>query len=156
MDQPAKLHPAVATVIIILIVAAMTSGVAFVASRTGSSDQSSETAMTGNREISPQSSSGNYRNGTYTAPGDYFSPGGRETIQLSVTIEDGVIASSELETEATSGDSKEFQDKFASGYKELVVGKNVNDVSLDRVAGSSLTPSGFNKALEKIKDDARV
>jgi hypothetical protein len=38
----------------------------------------------------------------------------------------------------------------------LVVGKSVDEVSLSRVAGSSLTSLGFNNALTQIKEDAKA
>ena len=37
----------------------------------------------------------------------------------------------------------------------MVVGKNIDEVAITKVAGSSLTPKGFTDALEKIKADAK-
>ncbi|WP_447589312.1 hypothetical protein [Microbacterium lacticum] len=42
------------------------------------------------------------------------------------------------------------------GIAGEVVGKDIDDVSVSRVAGSSLTSGGFNDALETIKADARA
>jgi hypothetical protein len=36
------------------------------------------------------------------------------------------------------------------------VGKNINDLKLTKIAGSSLTPMGFNDAVAKIKMKAKV
>jgi len=36
-----------------------------------------------------------------------------------------------------------------------VIGKNIADVQLSRVSGSSLTPEGFNNALATIKSQAQ-
>ena len=154
MDQPKKLHPAAATTIIILLVIALTAGVVFATSRSDTDEQATPT--TNSTDTNQPSSSGMYANGTYSAEGTYFSPGGRESIDVTVTINDGVIADTSLTTNATSGEAEEYQSQFAAGYKELVVGKNIDEVSLDRVAGSSLTPNGFNNALQQIKDDARA
>ena len=44
--------------------------------------------------------------------------------------------------------------KFVSNFAALIVGKDIDEVSLDKVAGSSLTSSGFNAAVETIKSDA--
>ena len=43
-------------------------------------------------------------------------------------------------------------------YKENadIAAKNINEVKLDKISGSSLTPQGFNNALEKIKQQAGV
>lgn len=45
---------------------------------------------------------------------------------------------------------------FKSGVSSLTVGKDIDDVKLSRVSGSSLTSTGFNSALDTIKTEARV
>lgn len=52
--------------------------------------------------------------------------------------------------------SARFQDLFAQNYKPLVIGKNIDEVQLGKVSGSSLTPMGFNDALAKIKTQAQI
>ena len=42
------------------------------------------------------------------------------------------------------------------GIAGEVVGKDIDDLSVSRVAGSSLTSGGFNDSLETIKADARA
>ena len=98
----------------------------------------------------------NYKDGTYTEKGRYASPGGAESIDVTVTIVNDTITSAPVTGNATSRDAKEYQGAFISGYKSFVVGKDVDQVSLSRVAGSSLTSNGFNNALELIKADARA
>lgn len=104
------------------------------------------------------SNSGAYKAGTYEATGSYRTPGGQESVTVSVTLSgtDGTIAS--IDTTGTGaasgGESREYQGKFLANYKELVVGKKIDDVSLSRVAGSSLTSNGFNNALDEIAQDA--
>ncbi len=95
-----------------------------------------------------------YKDGTYTAQGNYISPGGEETVGVSVTIENGVITDSTFTVMAERPTSVTMQNNFAGGYKALVVGKNIDEVQLTKVAGSSLTPGGFMDALEKIKTQA--
>jgi hypothetical protein len=98
-----------------------------------------------------------YKNGTYTAVGNYTSPGGAERIGVTVTIEDGVIVDSEVSTEyAERPNTVRFQGIFQENFEPLVVGKNIDEVQLDKVAASSLAPKGFNDALEQIKQEARV
>lgn len=97
-----------------------------------------------------------YKNGTYTAVGNYTSPGGAETVKVTVTLEDGKIVDSVFEPQATRPMSVKFQGIFGENYKVLVVGKNADEVKLDKVSGSSLTPKGFNDAIEKIKAEAHV
>lgn len=97
-----------------------------------------------------------YRNGSFSATGSYSSPGGNQTITIEVTIKDDVVVASSAQSGATDEESDEFQDKFISGYKQHVVGKKVDSVSLSRVSGSSLTSQGFNNALSKIRTQART
>lgn len=105
---------------------------------------------------SNDSTAGSYKDGTYKADGTYQSPGGSETVHVTVTLNDGIITATEFTADASSGTAKDYQDEFKSGYKSLVVGKKIDEVSLDRVAGSSLTSGGFNQALDQIKSDAKA
>ena len=95
-----------------------------------------------------------YADGTYTATGSYSSPGGTETISISLTLSDDVITAATAEGEATGGPSSQYQGEFEENFAALIVGKDIDDVSLDKVAGSSLTSGGFNAAVETIKSDA--
>lgn len=97
-----------------------------------------------------------YKNGVYTATGKYDSPAGLESIGVSITIDNGVITSSSVTANATNNRSYRYQQAFIDGYKKLVVGKNIDTISLDRVSGSSLTPAGFNNALDQIKQQAQA
>jgi uncharacterized protein with FMN-binding domain len=104
---------------------------------------------------SDQVVSSNYKDGTYTAIGDYVSPGGPEQVEVTIVLKGDIVESADFVAKADLPTSKFFQDKFAAGYKEFVVGKNINEVKLDIIAGSSLTPHGFNAAIEKIKAEAQ-
>lgn len=101
-------------------------------------------------------SASKYKDGEYSATGDYVSPGGPREIDLTLTIKDGVITGSEFTGHATDPNSKRFQGEFADNYKTMVVGKNLDEVSLTKVSGSSLTPKGFMDALTKIKEEAQT
>lgn len=96
-----------------------------------------------------------YKDGKYTAVGSYEAPPGEEKIGVTVTLEDGVIIESSLDKLGKADISKKMQTAFESGYKELVVGKKIDDIDLDVVAGSSLTPNGFENALDQIKKQAK-
>ncbi len=97
-----------------------------------------------------------YKDGTYTVVGSYVSPGGPREVNVSVTLKGDIIADSTFEGLATDATSKRFQTEFATGYKQLVVGKKIDEVQLTKVAGSSLTPKGFTDALEKVKAEAKA
>lgn len=100
--------------------------------------------------------SSDFKDGTYTADGSYQTPGGRESIGVTVTLTGGVVTSASVEQKGERGESKEYQAKFASGFASQVVGKKIDEVSLSRVAGSSLTSSGFNNAIATIEDQAKA
>lgn len=47
-----------------------------------------------------------------------------------------------------------YQNRFQSAYRPLVIGKNIDSISLSRVGGASLTTNAFNAALHAIKEQA--
>lgn len=111
------------------------------------------TAETPNNAMVKESA---YKDGTYTAVGNYTSPGGPEELGVTLTIANGVVTDSTVEVKATRPMSKTKQTDFAEHYKEQVVGKNIDEITLTKVSGSSLSPKGFNDAVEKIKTEAKA
>lgn len=97
---------------------------------------------------------GTYADGTYEAEGTYRSPGGNEAVQVSITLEGDIVTAVTVTPEATSGNSKQYQTAFAGGIADVVVGKNIDELDVSKVSGSSLTSGGFNEAVETIKADA--
>lgn len=97
-----------------------------------------------------------YKDGTYSSTGSYISPGGQETIGVSLTLKDDVVVDVTATAQATRPESVKYQAKFVSGYKTLVVGKKIEDIKLTKVSGSSLTPKGFMDALVKIEVQAKA
>lgn len=95
-----------------------------------------------------------YKDGTYTATGGYVSPGGPDTVNVSVTLANGIITDATVVSGANDSTSSHYQGIFIANFKPLVVGKNIDDVALSKVSGSSLTSGGFNQALTKIKAEA--
>ncbi len=97
-----------------------------------------------------------YKDGTYTQKGVYTSPAGAESVEVSVTLAQGVVTAATFKGEATNPGSVKNQEKFATGYTSLVVGKKIDDISMTVVNGSSLTPVGFIDALTKVKAAATI
>ena len=97
-----------------------------------------------------------YKDGTYNASVTYQSPGGPDGLGVSVTLKGDVITDVSITEGANDPISQKFQDQFAEGYKVLVVGKNIDDVQLGKISGSSLTPKAFNEALNAIKTQAEA
>ncbi|MBA3732773.1 hypothetical protein H0W91_00120 [Patescibacteria group bacterium] len=97
-----------------------------------------------------------YKDGTYTAVGNYFTPGGEESITVTLILKNGIVTDSNVVSNAIRPQSKEFQAIFIANYKPLVIGKSISTLYLDKVSGSSLTPKGFNDAVSKIKVQAAI
>ena len=96
-----------------------------------------------------------YRDGTYTATSTYRTPETREAITVTVTLQGGSVSASKVAQTPQDRESAQYQDDFAQGYTQYVVGKSIDSIRLSRVSGSSLTSGGFNDALEQIKEQAR-
>ena len=114
----------------------------------------SGTAESAAPDSSDAATAGSYTDGTYTESADYTSPGGTETVEVTVTLADGVITEVEAVGDGDNPNSKRYQSEFSEGIADVVVGKSIDEISVDKVAGSSLTSSGFNDAIELIKADA--
>lgn len=111
-------------------------------------------AVTDNSNAMQGAEESAYQDGEYTVMGEYTSPGGPEQIEVSLTLENGVVVDAEVVPQATLPISQQMQNAFTGGYEEFVIGKSIDEVELTKVAGSSLTPKGFNDAVEKIKQEA--
>lgn len=108
---------------------------------------------------SPQPDAGDpsnsiYQNGTYYAEGSYGTPSGTETIGISLSISSGVVTSTSASNLGRNPNSKSYQNEFIAAYASSVVGKNIDDLNLGKVSGSSLTPIGFNNAVANIESQA--
>ena len=99
-------------------------------------------------------STGTYTDGTYTESADYQAPSGTETVDVTLTLAGNVITAVEVTGHATDPQAQQHQGEFKDGISAVVVGKNIDEIQVDKVGGSSLTSGGFNKAVELIKADA--
>lgn len=106
---------------------------------------------------SPKETAASYKSGTYTAEGTYQNPNGEAAIKITITLStDGTITETSAIEEPNGRDSQDWQDRFISGYKSQVVGKNISTLKLGNISGSSLTPGGFNNAITKIVSQAKA
>ena len=97
-----------------------------------------------------------FKDGTYSASGSYQAPSGTESIQVALTVKGNVVTNVVATPSAISSMSARWQARFVSGISQLVVGKNLNEVSVSQVSGSSLTSNGFNNAVDQIKAQAKI
>ncbi len=120
----------------------------------GSSAESSAAAPSAGAS-SLATSGSTYKDGTYSADGNYVSPNGTETVGVELTLAAGKVTDVNITQHPSNPNTRKFQGEFASGIAAQVVGKNINELNVSKVAGSSLTSGGFNQAVEQIKSEAQ-
>lgn len=153
-DNKAKL---IGLVVIALLAVAGTGAVVMLNNReltnqTSEAQDSTTTTEHANAK-STENTDNSYKDGTYDADGSYRTPGGTEKVSVKVTLVDSTITAVEV-TGSGSGESAQYQELFKDGISDVVVGKNINEIQVSRVSGSSLTSTGFNNAIETIKQEA--
>ncbi|WP_218005324.1 hypothetical protein [Hydrogenophaga palleronii] len=103
--------------------------------------------------VSGRKEEASYRNGTYTAEGLYGGLPSRLTVTLTLAADR--IQAVSVRTHATDPTSLDYQRRFAEAVPALVKGRPIADVQISKLAGSSVTPDGFNEALARIREQAR-
>ena len=101
-----------------------------------------------------EAQNGSYRDGTYEATGWYGGLPSHHDVTL--TIADDLITDVMISTPAEDPTSLEYQQAFAAALPDEVIGRHVDEVQIDRLAGASGCPDGFMDALEQIKAEAAV
>ncbi|MFJ2370558.1 FMN-binding protein [Microbacterium sp. NPDC087665] len=115
--------------------------------------ESTSDSSTGS-ESSGSDATSTYADGTYTADGSYQTPETVEEISVTLTLADGVVTDVEVTGDPKASETEQYQGAFIDGIADEVVGVAIDDLDVDRVAGSSLTSGGFNLAVEDIKEQA--
>ncbi len=119
--------------------------------------EASESAVEETAEVTDETSSNDYENGTYTATGSYQSPAGPETVTVSLTVENDVVTAVTSSVHSDSDISLRLQGLFAEGIGGEVIGMDLDEIGgYSSVNGSSLTPKGFDDALEQIRAEAEL
>lgn len=115
---------------------------------------SSGTASSSSTSSSSSSSSTAGANGTWTESGSYSTPGGQESVKVTLTAKAGTVSAVKVSGSGGTPNSRQYQSAFESGISSAVVGKPLATLKVGAVSGSSLTGNGFNAAVEKIRADA--
>ena len=110
-------------------------------------------AVAGTRPGLATRSNSTFADGVYVATGQYGSL--PSSITVTVILVDDVITAVEVTPHAADPTSLDLQRRFAEAVPAVVVGRPIDEVHVDRLAGSSGTPIGFNAAIERIKEQAR-
>jgi uncharacterized protein with FMN-binding domain len=169
MDQQptSKKREIIAALAVLIVIVAIVAGASIVGKKKADSGTSnvsttqtstqatdSDTSTDTSTDTTTDTTSG-YKDGSYTATGSYDSPGGTEAITVHVTLSGGIVTATSADSGATDPEAEEYQGDFISGYKQLVIGKKIDSISLSRVSGSSLTSQGFNDAIKQIESQAQ-
>lgn len=148
LPQHKKILSAGAAASVLLLTAACGGGSDEAADATPTTSETSAAATDGG------SSAASFKDGDYEGSGEYSNPGGQSKVKVDLTLAGGKISDIKVTPEATNGTSKGYQQKFASGISDEVVGKSLAELKVSKVSGSSLTSQGFNQAIDQIKADA--
>jgi uncharacterized protein with FMN-binding domain len=103
----------------------------------------------------PEAAAQTYKDGEYTQVGSYVSPGGTEEIGVSLTLEKDVVTAVATQPMPSNPTAKLYQERFSGGIQDEIVGKKLDELKVDKVAGSSLTSGGFAEATDLIKSEAQ-
>ena len=129
-------------------------GVAGALLLTGCSAAADADAAPADRAPTSTDATAPYADGTYSAQGSYRTPETVERIEVTLTLVDDVVTDVQVVGDPLAPESKNFQGQFIHGIADVVVGKKLDELQVDRVAGSSLTSGGFDEALVAIKEEA--
>ena len=132
---------------------AVFAGLTLVGALAGCSSATAGTDVNSNSDAAVPSGA-TYANGTYTESGSYQSPNGTETVDVTITLGNGVVTDVKVVGKGESRDSQRYQAEFIKGIGAEVVGKDIATLKVSKVAGSSLTSGGFNAAVDTIRADA--
>ncbi len=98
-----------------------------------------------------------YKNGNYQASSSYRVPNGNShNIDVDLEIKEDKIIEMKLSFDGQegAGASTLSNQRFSSEIDFYVLDKDIDELSLSRIGGASLTTNSFNEALKVIKNTA--
>lgn len=153
----------IATAVAVLVIAGVVvladhlkSQTTALSAQTNSSSTAAAPTTTTTPASNPATTTSGYKDGTYSASSDYSVPHSDESIEVSLTLKNGVVADASIKNSENDGTSAEFQQAFAADYKSYVVGKPIKSLRLSVIAGASDTTQGFNDAVSRIASQAQA
>lgn len=99
-------------------------------------------------------STNTYTNGTYSQSNTYNVPHGTNEIAVTLTLTDDIITNLTVTHTAQHRESQQYQNRFDKRIADQVVGSSIDDISVSRIGGASLTTRAFNAAVAAIRIDA--
>ncbi|WP_341998836.1 hypothetical protein MRBLWH7_000494 [Microbacterium sp. LWH7-1.2] len=98
----------------------------------------------------PQTSA--YVDGEHSARGWYGSLPSHQDVTL--TIDDGAVTEVQITTPAEDETSLGYQQRFAQALPGAIIGRSLDEIAIDRLAGASGCSEGFMNALTQIREAA--
>lgn len=96
-----------------------------------------------------------FKDGTFITDVKYRNPKQTEyAMNVSLTLANGVVTDSKI-VYAQGAEKDPNAQRFEAAYKNEVIGKSLENISISRVGGASLTTNAFNNALSEIKTQAQ-
>ncbi|MEM9336842.1 MAG: hypothetical protein AAGA35_03240 [Patescibacteria group bacterium] len=90
----------------------------------------------------------------FSASASYFTPRRTEhDILVTLTLKDRVVVDADVTYDGGAAATPSHT-RFDDAYRSEVIGKRLNEISLSRTGGASLTSDSFNEALADIKSQA--
>lgn len=120
------------------------------------SASASASTSAGSSSSSSAASTSGFKDGTFTKTAPYQTPGGTETVTVTVALRSGTITSVKVVGSEHTANAKHYVEAFAGGVGAQVVGKKIAGLQVGAIAGSSLTPNGFNTAVAQIEPAAKA
>jgi uncharacterized protein with FMN-binding domain len=99
----------------------------------------------------PSTASSAYKDGNYSATGTYNSPGGKETLRVTLDLKNDLISDLAVTSVQINSTAVPYETAFEGGIQSVAVGKDISTLNIGPVAGSSLSSIGFNHAITTIK-----
>lgn len=121
-------------------------------SATGPSPTGAPPSPSGAPPVSSDSAAA-YADGQYEATGWYGSLPSHHDVTL--TIENDTVIDVAITTPAEDETSLGYQQRFVDALPAEIIGRNIDEIAVDRLAGSSGCSEGFMDALTQIKEQAR-
>lgn len=94
--------------------------------------------------------------GTYNTEVSYLTPSRKShDMVITLSVENDVVTKAAVTYDGISGPSNSHHKRFDTNYQSGVVGVALDEISLSRVGGASLTTNAFNEAVTNIEAKAR-
>jgi len=90
--------------------------------------------------------------GSYSDDVSYFSPGGKNTVEIDVTVKDDVVtALNIIPVGSVDGRSSRYISGANNGLQSLVIGQKIDQLNIPhQVGGSSLTTAAFKQEIANL------